>query len=153
MVSEQLQAAAGSVDQARQRVLWALGHVPDDKLAWSPTPTAKSALQILSHLIASNAFFISALAQGAVKDPPAEDAGTLAARQEAIDRLNSGTDALIEAIKGLTEDRANATVPTPFGDTSVQFILRIAGIHTFGHAAQIEYLQSCWGDTDFHWTD
>jgi len=153
MASEQLKAAADGVDQARKRMLWALEHVPEDKLGWSPAPTAKSTLGILSHLIASNAFFTSALGAGAVNEPPAQDAGTLTDRQDAIDRLNAGTDALIEAIKGLPEDRINATVPTPFGDTSVQFILRIAGIHTFGHAAQVEYLQSCWGDTDFHWSD
>ncbi len=150
-MSDQLTDAAKSVGSARSRFLWALGHIPDDKLTYSPTPTAKSALQIASHVIAANGFFTSALTGGVVTGAPAMDVGEIASRQEAVERINASTDALLAAINALSPERLDAVIPTPFGDSSAAFFLGIAGVHTFGHAAQLEYLQTCWGDLDFHW--
>jgi uncharacterized damage-inducible protein DinB len=152
-MSQTLDSTAEAVDQARQRLLWALSHVPDDRLTWSPAPSAKSALGIISHLVSSNAFFVSALTTGAVDAPPDGPGPEFTDRQAAIDAFSAGIDALIAAIRGLSEDQLTAVIATPFGQSSAAFFLRIAPLHTFGHASQLEYLQSCWGDTDFHWTD
>ncbi|MBM3494029.1 MAG: DinB family protein [Armatimonadetes bacterium] len=150
-MSDNLTAAAETVDLARQRLLWVLGFVPDDKLTWSPAPTAHSALQIVGHVVASNAFFTAALTQGEVTQHPG-DAEAIGSRDEAVAQLNAGTDVLIAAIRSLPDDKMEAVMPTPFGQISTPFILKMAGLHTFGHASQVEYLQACWGDTDFHWS-
>jgi len=144
-------AAVASVESGRNRLLWAPGHVPDDRLTWWPAPTAKNALQILSHVIASNAFFAAALQNGKVTQPPQQDAGEIASRDEAVQRLNSCTDDLIAASKDLSPERIGSAIPTPSGEISAAFILSIAGVHSFGHASQLEYLQTCWGDLDFPW--
>ena len=146
-----LTTAAETVDLARQRLLWVLSFVPDDKLTWSPAPKAHSALQIAGHVVASNAFFTDALTKGEVTAHPG-DAAELATRDAAIEGINSGSDALIAAIKAIPDDKLDAVMKTPFGEISTPFILRMAGLHTFGHASQVEYLQACWGDKDFHWS-
>jgi len=115
-MSDQRSAAVQSIDQATKRLIWALGHVPDDRLEWSPAPTAKNALQIVGHIIESNAFFASALAEAASREAAAGDAGEVVGRQDATDRLNATADALMDAIKALPYDRLDATIPTPMGD-------------------------------------
>ena len=30
------------------------------------------------------------------------------------------------------------------------FLMKLLGVHAFGHTAQIDYLQTCWGDQEVH---
>ena len=41
-------------------------------------------------------------------------------------------------------------IDTPQGKTPFSFFLTIPAIHLYGHAAQIDYLQTCWGDQEVH---
>ncbi len=144
---------AEAVDMARKRLLWALSHVPEDRLAWSPAPTAKTTMQIVGHVTSANRFFLSVLENSAPQDATAPDGDVPTTREEAVTSIDATTDALLDAIRSLKPEDLEAKRTTPMGEISVSFVLRIAPLHTFGHAAQIEYLQSCWGDTDFHWND
>lgn len=107
-MSDQRSASVEAIDQARKRLVWALGHVPDDRLEWSPAPTAKNALQIVAHIVESNSFFASALAE-----TTASEAAEVTDRRDATDRLNATADALIEAITALPDERLDATISTP----------------------------------------
>src|SRR5438105_15305799 len=54
-------------EQAIQAMHWfvrSLSHVPADKLTWSPTPTAKSALQIAAHCAGFSGGFASIISAG-----------------------------------------------------------------------------------------
>src|SRR5262245_25475869 len=54
-------------DQATQAMHWfvrSLSHVPAEKLTWSPTPTARSALQIAAHCAGYSGGFASIISAG-----------------------------------------------------------------------------------------
>lgn len=143
---------SGAISRARERLLWTIGHVPDDKLNWSPAPSAHTTLQIAAHLVSSNGFFT-----GAINGNPTAALGeadpVFSGREEAVAAINASFDALIAAVDALPAERMEAPVPTPMGESTIGFFVRLTPAHTFMHCGQIEYIQACYGDTDFHWND
>lgn len=145
-------ALSGAITKARERLLWTLGHVADDKLDWSPAPTAHTTLQIVGHLVSANTFFTAAIT-GTPSAGLGDQDPVFAGRDEAVAAINASFDALVAAVDGLTDERMETPVPTPMGEATVGFFVRLTPAHTFMHCGQIEYIQACYGDTDFHWNE
>jgi uncharacterized damage-inducible protein DinB len=145
-------------ESAKRRLLSTFSHVPDDKLTWQPAPTAKSALQIVAHAALSYRHFVVML-NG---DPlPDGDRDALMAMEEAAEQaintrelalqaVEEGFAATIAALDRLTPERMSATVETPFASMPVSFIATLPARHVDNHAAQIDYLQTMWGDFGFY---
>ena len=142
-----------------ERFLKSLSFVPDDKLNWSPTPTAKTALRIAAHTAVVAGLFAEVIRSG--KFPTvdaaqlfgplkaAEDA--IAAREEAIALLRKNTDEVVAALDAATPELIASTLETPFGFSApMAFFMNVPGEHAASHAAQIDYLQTCWGDLEVH---
>jgi uncharacterized damage-inducible protein DinB len=149
-------AAAAKIDTYRD--MYQKGHgmlmstfaaVPDDKLNWKPADSARSALQIAAHIAASNRYFILAF-QG---QPPAADfpeimkwiaktAAPWTTKEKVMEEL-TGSNAELEAI--LTN-----LPPEILENERAQVGLWVSAFHCYQHCSQIDYLQTCWGDMDFH---
>ena len=54
------------------------------------------------------------------------------------------------ALDALTPERIDSIVETPVVTRPMPFFMNLPGIHMGNHAAQIDYLQTIWGDMDFH---
>ncbi|HPU00125.1 MAG TPA: hypothetical protein PLU39_19835, partial [Armatimonadota bacterium] len=58
--------------------------------------------------------------------------------------------AVLAAIDKVKPDEIDKIVETPFLKAPMSFFLTLFGSHMGQHAAQIDYLQTIWGDNEFH---
>ena len=153
-----VESTKNAVVAAKDRLQKSLSFVPDDKLTWSPSPTAKSALRIAAHCACSNRFFASAL-RGDIA--PAEtfaelfeameaEEAKLTNKDQVITEVEDSTNALLGVIDSLSPARLQDSVTYPFFSAPVTFFLQLSSTHLIGHSAQIDYLQTVWGDLDPH---
>lgn len=150
--------AVSFAESAKTRLIHALEAVPDDKLTWTPAPTAKSALKIAAHAAISNNSFAMMLRGDPLPDIPFEQIfakieemeNAVTTREEAIKLIEENTATAIAALNGLTTERLGQEVQTPFGSMPITFIMMLVGRHPDSHAAQIDYLQTIWGDNQMH---
>lgn len=134
--------------------------VPDDKLQWAPAPTAKNAIQIAAHTAIYAGTFASMIRERRLPfgDEIPEFVASIRAAAEAltsradIDRLfRKGTVEVLAALDTLTPEAIGTQLDSGLGWTMpMTFLMNLPRVHAMGHAAQIDYLQTCWGDQDVH---
>jgi hypothetical protein len=143
-----------------EHFLKTLSFVPEDKLNWTPAPTAKSAIRIAAHTTIYAATFAKMirdrkLPQG--DEIPAFVAKIQEAETELTDRVEieglfrKNTGEVLSALDMLTPEAADIVLDTSLGWTMpMSFLMKLPGIHAFSHAAQVDYLQTCWDDQEVH---
>jgi hypothetical protein len=134
--------------------------VPDDKLTWTPAPTAKSAIRIAAHTALYAGRFALMIADR--KLPGSDNLEERRARQKAAEAaitsrseiesiFRKGTDEVLAALDSLTPEEIGATLDSGFGWTMPMTVLmEMPGLHAYSHASQIDYLQTCWDDQVVH---
>jgi hypothetical protein len=134
-----------------------LGFVPADKLTWSPTPTAKSALQIAAHCAGYSGVFASIITAGKFPYSLEEFRGRVQAAidsittlEEAEAMLRKGIAETIAALDTVKPEQIGAIIDAPHGQTPFTFFMTLPARHLNNHGAQIDYLQTCWGDQEVH---
>lgn len=135
-------------------------HVPDDKLNWIPTPSAKSALRIAAH----TALYAGRFAQ-MIEDRKLAQSKNLEAwlaqrnaeelavtdRNEVERIFREGTDRVVGALESLSPGEVGMTLDSGQGwNMSMHFLMSLPGLHAFVHMGQIDYLQTCWGDQEIY---
>lgn len=135
------------------RFLGTFTAVPEDKLDWRAAPTAKSALEIGAHVAGAHRYFLAALSGESVPhDFPGamawinEKASGYATREDIVKCLESSR----EAVDEVYENKVNPRLFSSSDD--YQFAVRLPAFHTETHAGQIDYLQTCWGDQEMHFS-
>jgi hypothetical protein len=137
--------------------LHTLSFVPADKLTWSPTPTAKSALQITAHCAAYSGNFVDIIRAG--KFPCTREEfrarfqskyDTISTLEQAEAMLRQGIADSLEALDTVKPEQIGAMIDTPHGLAPFTFFLNLPAGHLDGHATQIDYLQTCWDDQEVH---
>lgn len=144
--------------RAKARLLVALDTTPDDKLNWSPSASARTPVELVAH-----AATVVALIQGMICGDPWPYASLAEAdaafraeekpfktREQATDHLKETSDKFIAWLDALTPEQVGATVHMVFGSFPVGVAITFAADHMRGHTAQIEYIQTIWGDYDWH---
>ena len=134
--------------------------VPDDKLTWTPTPTAKSAIRIAAHTALYAGRFARMIKDGKLpgSDNLAEwmaqrnaEEAAITSRTEMESIFRKGTDEVIAALDSLTPEVIGATLESGFGwSMPMTLLMNLPGLHAISHAAQIDYLQTCWDDQEVH---
>ncbi len=150
-----IQFFKGSAEKAEKT----LSFVPEDKLNWKPTPTGRSALQIAAHIGVAMGGLASLLNNRGAKPITLEELFSGMNTEEAkyqnldsvISLLQSGTARVIKALESVSaQEIETGSIDTPFGTLPLRRYIFIPESHTHGHAAQIDYLQTLWGDTEIH---
>ncbi|MBV6457665.1 MAG: hypothetical protein HONBIEJF_00782 [Fimbriimonadaceae bacterium] len=143
--------------EAMEMFLRNLSHVPEDKLSWSPTPTAKSALQIAAHCAGYGSAFVSIISSGRFPDRVEDFVHPIEARiagittvEQAEAVLRQGIAETIAALDSVKPEQIDSTVETPIGPTPFLFFMNIPANHLLIHTGQIDYLQTCWDDQVIH---
>lgn len=153
-----IEAAKKNTKANLDRLLRTFSFVPDDRQTWSPSPTAKSAVQIVAHCAVSNGAFAKIIA-GFQFSPasPQEIFAAMEVEEKKLNTAEAAREALIksvepvyEALDKLTPEQIGAKVRTPFMTARMPFFMNVPALHMGNHASQIDYLQTCWGDTDPH---
>lgn len=134
--------------------------VPDDKLTWAPTPTAKSAIRIAAHTALYAGRFARMIRDRKLPSSDnlpewlaqrnAEEAA-ITSRTDIESIFRKGTDQVIAALDSLTPEAIGTTLGTGLGwSMPMTFLMNLPGYHAMSHAAQIDYLQTCWNDQEVH---
>jgi len=143
-----------------ERFLRVLALIPEDKLTWSPSPTAKSALQIAAHTAVATGNFVQMIRDR--KLPMGDEIPELVARTKlmeesltslsAIERaLRQNTADVLAAIDGLSPEEMEIVLDSSMGWTMpMTALMNLPATHVNGHIYQLDYLQTCWGDMEVH---
>jgi hypothetical protein len=142
------------------RVKRILDKTPDDRLLWSPGPSARTPLAQVVHIANSIHHIHTAMMGMRYTTPTREEADaefwamekTFTDRDSALALLDKNSKAYLEWLDGLSEERLSYMVPLPFdlGEAPLEFMLMMLPWHTNDHAAQMDYIQTCYGDRN--WT-
>ncbi len=135
-------------------------HVPDDKLNWSPAPTAKSPLRIAAHTALYAGRFAKMIRERRLPVPEnladwiaeqvAEEVA-ITSREEMEALFRQGTAEVLEALDTLTLEEVGMTLDSGQGwSMSMKFLMDLPSIHTNFHTGQIDYLQTCWDDQEVY---
>jgi len=134
--------------------------VPDDKLDWTPAPTAKSAIRIAAHTALYPARFAGMISNRKLPSHDNLEAWlaqrnaaevAITSREEVEMIFRKGTDQVLAALESLTPEEIEMTLDSGFGwSVPMTWLMNLSGIHAIAHAAQIDYLQTCWDDQEVH---
>lgn len=135
-------------------------HVPDDKLNWAPTPTAKSALRIAAHTALYMGRFAKMIRERSVPNVDnleqwltqrnAEEEA-ITSRSEVEEAFRKGIEEVKEALDSLTPEDIAMSLDSGQGwSMPMKFLMQLPGWHTTVHIGQIDFLQTCWGDQEVY---
>lgn len=157
--SDMIAQAKRDAEEAKAQLLRTFEFVPEDRLGWSPSSTARTALQIVAHCGTANVAFATVLRGEELPLPsnPEEAAALIRAggrevetREVAVKLVEDSTAEVIAALDRVTADMIETAPTSPFGPLPFPVWMSLPSIHMSGHARQIDYLQTIWGDTDDH---
>lgn len=143
-----------------EQFLKTFSFVPEEKLTWTPAPGAKSAIWIAAHTALYAGRFARMIA--ARKLPRIDNLEEWLARRNAEEVaianrteieiiFRKGTDDVLAGLDSLTPEEIGATLESGFGwSVPMTWLMNLPGSHAFSHAAQIDYLQTCWDDQEVH---
>jgi uncharacterized protein YndB with AHSA1/START domain len=159
-LQDAIDQAKGSMLQAKAQLIHSLETTPDDRLNWSPSPTARTPLQTAAHAANSIKNIHGILDNRPFQADSVEEADKsfrewelqFTTREQVMELIEQNTGAYIAWLDALTEDHLNSMVETPFGMGKVPVALGLTFPpgHTMGHVSQIEYIQTIYGDQDWH---
>ncbi|MGD1000974.1 MAG: DinB family protein [Candidatus Brocadiia bacterium] len=158
-LKEPIAACQARVKAAAERLGKALSFVPDDKLTWSPSKTARTSLAIVAHCCLANRMFVKIIRGEPISPMPTpEEVGvasrkfeaTVRDRAEAVRQLEETCQEVVAALATMTAERFASSPNSPFGPLPMAVWVHLPGRHMDNHAAQIDYLQTIWGDLADH---
>jgi hypothetical protein len=134
--------------------------VPDDRLNWRPSPTAKTPMRIAAHTAVTAGNFAKMIR--ARKLPMGEEipvlvAQTRSAEEALTNRIDmeslfrKNTADVVAALDTLTPEAVALMLDSSLGWTMpMTRLMMLPGTHAMSHAAQIDLLQTCWDDQVIH---
>ncbi|MBL8059852.1 MAG: DinB family protein [Chthonomonas sp.] len=135
-------------------------HVPEDKLHWTPVPTAKSALRVAAHAALYAGRFAAMIRARAVPQPESlenwlaeQNAEEIAitTREEMEAAFRKGTAEVLEALDALAPNEVEMSLDSGQGwSMPMTQLMALPGWHATLHLGQIDYLQTCWGDLEIY---
>lgn len=155
--SDVVTQATNHIQRFSARLIRLLSVVPDDKILWSPSPTAKSSVRIVAHCAVTNMAFTKLITGNMPQSMPTpddffkgldDDAEKTTTRESAVALLEESTTELCKAIGTMNAANIDSTPNSPFGPIPMRFWLNEGGNHMAVHSGQLEYLQTIWGDMD-----
>jgi hypothetical protein len=146
--------------QAKGALMNAFAHTPDDRLNWSPSPTARTPIQLAAHA-ASGFTMIHKQIAGTpfhIKDPKEADIHfrewerQFSTREQVNQLIEDNSAEYVTWLDSLTPEslEGNWILPFGLGEMPKAMSLGIVPMHTRTHVAQIEYIQTILGDHDWH---
>lgn len=152
-----------AIESAKQRAVSGMelflrnfAYVPDDKLEWTPAPTAKSAMRIAAHTALYAGRFATMIRERQLPAPEsltewiaARDAEEIALtdRTEMERVFRAGTAEVLAALDTLSAADMDLVLDSGQGwSIPMRQVIAFPGWHATVHLGQIDYLQTCWGD-------
>jgi len=144
--------------RAQQRLEKCLATTPDERIHWAPSSTARTPLQIVAHAALS----VSGI-QGMLDGQPfpwtsIDEADKefrrldkqYETREKALALLSENSESYLRWLDSLTSDQIESTVRMGPGEFPMTSAVTFAADHMRSHASQIDYIQTVYGDMDWH---
>lgn len=144
--------------RSKERMVRALATTCEDKINWSPGPCARTPLQLVAH----SAMGVSGI-QGMLVGKPfpyadivEADAAWRAAEKEfttseqVLSLLEQNSAEYLAWLDTLTSEQLASTLQLPFGSFPMAAAITFPADHMRNHAAQIDYIQTVYGDQNWH---
>ena len=158
-MEDTISQAKAELVRARDRMARALASTRDDRINWSPSSTARTPLQEVAHA----AMAISGI-QGMLAGAPFPYGGPdefdaalrlaekeFTTRAQVLSLLERNTADYLAWLDALTPELLASTVHPPFGPPSpVAVGITFAAYHLSAHVAQMDYIQTIYGDHEWH---
>lgn len=131
---------------------------PDDRLQWSPSPTARTPLQ----LVANGALSMPGMQDWldgkpwpyeSVEHMDAENRKAEAAvttREAALAMLRQNADGYRAWLDGIDDARMGSVFASEMGEYPFEVAVGWSAGFLRNRAAQLDYVQTCYGDLSFH---
>jgi hypothetical protein len=157
--SQAITQAKEAAEKGKDELLQTFAFVPEDKLTWSPSQSARSALWMVAHCGVSNRAFATIIRGEtlSLSDDPEEVAAQVrnggrdvTSREAAVRIVEESTAEVLSALDAVTPERLASSPDSPFGPVPFSFWMMLPGEHMQGHTRQLEYLQTIWGDLEDH---
>lgn len=153
-----IEQVIADLTRARDGITKDLAATPDDKLNWSPASTARTPLQLVAHVAMSvsgmqEAFSGHPLEERDLSKLDAkwrEDEKAYTTREEVQNLLDTNCENYVAFLKGLTSEQVGSMVHLSFGDMPMAVVIHWPGRHIQMHGAQLQYLQTIYGDMTWH---
>jgi len=159
-LQETIEYAKGEFLQAKERLLAGLATTPDDRINWAPSPTARTPVQLVAHAAWAVRSINETLDGRTFQAPSVAEADRsfrdweqqFTTRDEVLALLDQNGAAYLAWLDTLTPERLEASVEMPFnlGPAPLSLALTFVPAHTRYHVAQLDYLQTIYGDHDWH---
>jgi len=121
--------------------------VPKERLDWTPSPTSKSALQIVSHCVDANRG-VARVLKGEANSAFPDWSFRLGGKEEALAALAQSVAEYEAGLDAMTPERWDDLAESPGGSLPLSVWMHFIGHHMAEHAAQVDYLQTCWDDQE-----
>lgn len=128
-----------------ENLVYNLDFIPTDKFDWKPAPTAKSALEIVNHMLEN-----FNMANGAFGDDrPIEPVHDV---ESAKQGLRSAYHTYERNLRDANRDKLMKTIEAGTMTLSLNFLAQMVVSETIHHHGQIAYIQSLLGDEESHFS-
>jgi hypothetical protein len=154
-----VQEAKAEFTRSTDRLTKALESTPDDKINWSPSPTSRTPV----HQVAHAAMAIGGM-QGMLQGKPfpfkdtADMDTTIRAeekafttREQALELLETNKNAYLAYLDALTPEQLASNFDSPMGSFPMTAAITFIADHNRSHASQIDYMQTIYGDMEWHY--
>lgn len=155
-MNPEIELTIGKLTDMKGRIERVLANTPDDKLNWSPSETARTPLQIYAHCGFSLGFITTMLEGTKFGKPTMAEADAeflemekgITTREEAVALFQKNFDRYIAFLNNATDETLDRMAPLPFdmGEAPVRFVMSAGYDHTLSHMAQMEYIQTIYGN-------
>jgi len=144
---------ARSIERQANLLAHTLKATPADRLAWKPAGEdgneGRSALEQVAE-VSELSRVLAALFSGGT---PMRTGGQPGDAATAASEVMESASLLAAAVRGMDEGAIDRTYETPFGPLAGSVLLDIAASHMAYHNGQINYIQTLYGDREFHFPE
>ncbi|MGV3618719.1 MAG: hypothetical protein ACO1SV_25635 [Fimbriimonas sp.] len=132
------------------RFLKTLGYVPADRMDLKLAPEAKSPRDLAQHVALAYTWMGPMFLAPLAEDHPILTANP-STDEDLAQHVRTSGEYIVAALRALNSEGLDTVVDTPFGSPmAVRQILLIPGRHLDSHAAQVDFIQTTWGDHENH---
>lgn len=153
-----IEEAKAEYIRAQERLAKTIAATPDDKLKWSPAPTARTPLELLVHsamgtsglgdIIAGKPFPFPSFAEMDKVLRKSEKEFTT--KEQGLKLLQENSQKYLTWLDTLSEAQISSTIDFVGRPMPMKVAITIPADHLRSHTAQIDYIQTIYGDHEMH---
>jgi hypothetical protein len=158
-MNPQIEAAKSEFERTSGRLLSDLDATPDDKLTWSPSPSARTPLELVYHCaMVVGGIHGSLDGSNPMPHMTTEQIDTFlrenevkhGSKDEVVKVFQDSSAAYVAWLETLTEEKLGDKWDSPFGEIPYTVAISLPTYHTANHIGQLEYIQTIYGDRIWH---